>query len=224
MGGTARRDPVSEATSHRLSLVLRGLRTLESEGVQTVSSYGLSDRLGLNPAQIRKDLAQFGEFGVRGVGYRVADLRERLRALMGLDRSRTIVILGAGNLGQALADSRSFGGEPFRVLSLFDVDGRKVGGRSRTGVPIRDLGELPAFLAAEKPAIGVLAVPAEAVAPSAALLVTGGVPAILNFATETLPPSPGVLVRNVDLGLFLENLSFQIAAGRRREPRPPARR
>ena len=135
-------EPVSEATSHRLSLLLRSLRGLEAAGVHTASSYEIAARFGLNSAQIRKDLAQFGEFGVRGVGYRVRELKAHLKALMGLDRTRALGIAGAGNLGQALADSRNFNADGFRVAALFDVDGRKIGGRSRTGVPIRDVATL----------------------------------------------------------------------------------
>ncbi|HQQ76967.1 MAG TPA: redox-sensing transcriptional repressor Rex [Thermoanaerobaculia bacterium] len=206
---------VPEATSERLSLVLRGLRALEAEGVHTVSSYQLADRFGLNPAQIRKDLAQFGEFGVRGVGYRVADLKAKLKQLMGLERTRTVVIAGAGNLGQALADSRNFNVDGFKVAALFDVDGRKIGGRSRTGVPILDLKELPSNVATLKADIGVLAVPAEAALEVARLVAGAGVPAILNFAPVSVPSLEGTFVRNVDLTFFLENLSFQLAVRRR---------
>lgn len=205
------RQGVSEATTHRLSLLLRCLRLLAAEGVETVSSAELAERFGLNSAQIRKDLAHFGEFGVRGVGYRVSDLKSRVSSLMGLDRRRSVVILGAGNLGQALADSRNFNGEGFRVVSLFDLDGRKIGGKSRSGVPIRDMKELPATLRELRPEIGVLAVPADAVPEAAHALAEGGVPAILNFAPVTLAPPPGTVVKNVDLTLFLENLSFQLA-------------
>src|SRR5215471_7597949 len=143
MNGKGRREPVSEATTHRLSLLLRCLRALETEGVGTVSSRELAARFGLNSAQIRKDLAQFGEFGVRGVGYRVADLKAKLKQLMGLEKTRVVVIAGAGNLGQALAVSRNFNVDGFKVAALFDVDGRKVGSRSRTGVPILDVAEMP---------------------------------------------------------------------------------
>ncbi|HTS02671.1 MAG TPA: redox-sensing transcriptional repressor Rex, partial [Thermoanaerobaculia bacterium] len=145
---------VAEPTSERLSLVLRALRTLEGQGVHTVSSYQLAERFGMNPAQIRKDLAQFGEFGVRGVGYHVADLKLKLKQLMGLERTRVVVIAGAGNLGQALADSRNFNVEGFKVGALFDVDGRKVGGRSRTGVPILELSTLAENVATLKAEIG----------------------------------------------------------------------
>jgi redox-sensing transcriptional repressor len=210
-----RPEGVAAPTSERLSLVLRGLRALEAQGVHTVSSYQLAERFGMNPAQIRKDLAQFGEFGVRGVGYRVADLKAKLKQLMGLARTRVVVIVGAGNLGQALADTRNFNVDGFKVAALFDVDGRKVGGRSRTGVPILDMTELAQKAAEMKVDIGVLAVPAEAALDVARLLAGAGVPALLNFAPVSIPPIEGTFVRNVDLTFFLENLSFQLAVRRR---------
>ena len=210
-----RPEGVAAPTSERLSLVLRGLRALEAQGVHTVSSFQLAERFGMNPAQIRKDLAQFGEFGVRGVGYRVADLKAKLKELMGLAKTRVVVIVGAGNLGQALADTRNFNVDGFKVAALFDVDGRKVGGRSRTGVPILDMAELPQKAAEMKADIGVLAVPAEAALEVARLLAGAGVPALLNFAPVSIPPTEGTFVRNVDLTFFLENLSFQLAVRRR---------
>jgi redox-sensing transcriptional repressor len=212
-------ESVSEATTHRLSLLLRSLRILDGEGVGTVSSQQLAERFGLNAAQIRKDLAQFGEFGIRGVGYRVPDLKEKLKWVLGLDRPRTVVVLGAGHLGQALADSKNFNSEGFKVVALFDNDRRKIGGRSRTDLPIRDIAELPVVARAESVEIGVLAIPAEAVPSAAVVLRNAGVRAILNFAPITLAPVPGLEVKNVDLTLFLENLSFRLAATGDR-PRP----
>lgn len=210
-----RPDGVPEATSERLSLILRGLRALDTQGVQTVSSYQLAERFGMNPAQIRKDLAQFGEFGIRGVGYRVADLKAKLKQLMGLERTRVVAIVGAGNLGQALADTRNFNVDGFKVVALFDVDGRKVGGRSRTGVPILALSTLAATVEELKIEIGVLAVPGEGALEVARLLTGAGVRAILNFAPVSVPEAEGRFVRNVDLTFFLENLSFQLAVRRR---------
>jgi redox-sensing transcriptional repressor len=210
-----RPDGVPEATSERLSLILRGLRALDTQGVRTVSSYQLAERFGMNPAQIRKDLAQFGEFGVRGVGYRVADLKAKLKQLMGLERTRVVVVVGAGNLGQALADSHNFNMDGFKVAALFDVDRRKVGGRSRTGVPILDFAKLAACAADLKPEIGVLAVPAEVALEAARAVESAGVRAILNFAQVSIPEAEGRFVRNVDLTFFLENLSFQLAVRQR---------
>lgn len=208
----SRREGVSEAATHRLALLLRGLRLLESEGTGTVSSLGLAERFGMNAAQIRKDLAHLGEFGVRGVGYRVADLRARLGAILGLDRPRVVVVVGAGHLGQALADSGNFNGEAFRVGALFDVDGRKVGSRSRTGVPIRHVSSLADSVAELGAEVGVLAVPAESADEAARRLAGSGVRGILNFASASVGPFPAVLVKNVDLTLSLETLVVQLRA------------
>jgi len=209
-----RTEPVPEATSHRLSLLLRSLRSLEAAGVLTASSYEIAVRFSLNSAQIRKDLAQFGEFGVRGVGYRVADLKAHLKDLMGLDVTHALGIAGAGKLGQALADSPNFNAEGFRVAALFDVDGRKVGGRSRTGVPIHDVQALEGFVKELGIEIGILAIPAEGAIPLSQRMAAAGVRAILNFAPVTVPALPGALVKNLDLTFFLESLSFQLAIAR----------
>ena len=207
-----RLEGISEAATHRLSLLLRCLRTVQAEGVETVSSLGLAQRFGMNAAQIRKDLAHHGEFGVRGVGYDVADLRARLGSILGLDRVRVVVIVGAGNLGQALADSRNFNGESFRVGALFDVDGRKVGARSRTGIPIRHVSTLLPSVAELGAEIGVVAVPAESAAEAARTLVGAGIRGILNFAGASVGPFAGIPVKNVDLTLSLETLAVQLSA------------
>jgi len=204
-------EPVPEATSYRLSLLLRAMRSLEAAGVHTATSYEIAARFGLNSAQIRKDLAQFGEFGVRGVGYRVGELKTHLKVLMGLDVTRSLGIAGAGNLGQALADSRNFNAEGFRVAALFDMDGRKIGGRSRTGVPIHDIQALEKSVKELRIEIGILAVPGEGAIPLAQRMAAAGVRALLNFAPVMVPALPGMLVKNVDLTFFLEHLSFQHA-------------
>lgn len=211
MTARPRRTTASEATAQRLSILLRGLRVLESEGVATTSSRLLAERFGLHPAQIRKDLNTFGDFGVRGVGYQVPVLRERLAALLGLDRTRTVVVTGAGNLGMALADSRNFNEPPFRVAALFDVDPGKVGSRSRTGVQVLAASEIPAAVPRLGAEIGVLAVPAAAAPAAAQALVSAGIGALLNFAPAAVGPFPRVAVKNADLTLFLEGLSFLLA-------------
>ena len=208
-----RREGLSEAATHRLSLLLRVLGVLEAEGVDTISSPGLALRLGVNAAQIRKDLAHLGEFGVRGVGYHVPDLRARLGSILGLDRVRVVVIVGAGHLGQALADSKNFNGESFRVGALFDVDGRKVGGKSRSGVPIRHAETLRESVAELGAEIGILAVPPESAEGAARVLAEAGVRGILNFAPVTVGPFTGATVKNVDLTLSLETLAIQLTPG-----------
>ena len=118
-------EPVSELTTNRLSVYLRCLTTLEGAGVRSVSSQALAEQFNLNAAQIRKDLAHFGEFGVRGVGYYVKDLRRHLRQILGLDRRVRVAIMGAGNLGLALADYAGFRGEGFEIAALFDTRARE---------------------------------------------------------------------------------------------------
>src|SRR3954447_15402421 len=135
-------DQVSELTTNRLSVYLRCLTELEALGTRTVSSQALAEQFHLNAAQIRKDLAYFGEFGVRGVGYYVRDLKRHLRQILGLDRQLRVAIVGAGNLGLALADYPGFRQEGFEIAALFDAANEKIGERSRSGVPIHDIKEL----------------------------------------------------------------------------------
>src|ERR1700752_3661677 len=134
-------EQVSELTTNRLSVYLRCLNELDAAAVQTISSQELADQFHLNAAQIRKDLAYFGEFGVRGVGYYVKDLRRHLRQILGLDRKLGIAIMGAGNLGLALADYPGFRQEGFVIVALFDAAGEKIGHESKSGVAIHDIRE-----------------------------------------------------------------------------------
>ena len=138
-------EPVSELTTNRLSVYLRCLNQLESAGVETISSQALAEQFHLNAAQIRKDLAYFGEFGVRGVGYYVKDLRRHLRQILGLDRRLRVAIMGAGNLGLALADYPGFRQEGFEIVALFDVLNEKVGHLSKGGVAIHGSTSIPAY-------------------------------------------------------------------------------
>src|SRR6187399_3625765 len=134
-------EQVSELTTNRLSVYLRCLNELDAAGVQTISSQSLAEQFHLNAAQIRKDLAYFGEFGVRGVGYYVKELKRHLRMILGLDRTVRVAILGAGNLGLALADYPGFREEGFAIVALFDAERGKIGRRSRGGVRIHDISE-----------------------------------------------------------------------------------
>src|SRR5438132_3161687 len=153
-------DQVSELTTNRLSIYLRCLNELDASGVQTVSSQGLAEQFHLNAAQIRKDLAYFGEFGVRGVGYYVKELRRHLRQILGLDRRLRVAILGAGNLGLALADYPGFRQEGFETVALFDTLKDKIGRRSRGGVLIHDIKDFKKIAKRETVGITVIAVPA----------------------------------------------------------------
>lgn len=206
-------EPVSELTTNRLSIYLRCLTQLESAGVETVSSQALAEQFNLNAAQIRKDLAYFGEFGVRGVGYYVKELKRHLRQILGLDRKLRVAVMGAGNLGLALADYPGFRREGFEIAALFDVAAGKIGDRSRSGVPIFDLRDLKRMARRERIDIAVIAVPAEAAQLVLDQVVAAGIRAVLNFSPGALRVPAGVKVKAVDLTVSLESLSFHLARG-----------
>ena len=206
-------DYVSELTTNRLSVYLRCLDGLDATGVRSVSSKVLAEQFDLNAAQIRKDLAHFGEFGVRGVGYYVKDLKRQLRRILGLERRLKVIIMGAGNLGMALADYPGFRQEGFELTALFDSARAKVGQRSRTGVRIHDVAVLKRFVKRERIHIAVIAVPASSAQGVVNKVVAAGVRAILNFSPGALRAPPDVKLKNVDLTVSFESLSFYLAHG-----------
>ena len=202
-------DPsaVPPVTLNRLSIYLRCLRRLREQGVRRVASQALADKFRLSAAQIRKDLAQFGEFGIRGVGYDVEQLCGRLSALLGVDRQRSIVIVGMGNLGSALARHVGFNNDSFAVVAGFDNDLRKVGS-SIGHLRVAHISELPVVAAETRAEIGVLTVPAPAAQHNYDELTAAGVKAVLNFAPARLRLDPRVPTKNVDLSVNLEELGF----------------
>ena len=206
-------DQVSELTTNRLSVYLRSLNALDAAGVQTISSRALAEQFQLNAAQIRKDLAYFGEFGVRGVGYYVKELRRHLRQILGLDRKLRVVIMGAGNLGLALADYPGFRQEGFEIAALFDAAHEKIGHQSRSGVPILDIKELKRVAKRDRLDIAVIAVPAAHAQPVVDQVVVAGIKAILNFSPGALKVPADVKLKGVDLTVSLESLSFYLAQG-----------
>jgi redox-sensing transcriptional repressor len=206
-------EPVSELTTNRLSVYLRCLNTLDSAGVRTISSQALADEFHLNAAQIRKDLAYFGEFGVRGVGYYVKELRTHLRQILGLDRRVRVAIMGAGNLGLALADYPGFRTDGFEIAALFDTQAEKIGQRSRSGIPIHDLRLFRRTVRRERIRIAVIAVPAAAAQSVLNEVVGAGIKAVLNFSPGALTVPADVKVKSVDLTVSLESLSFFLAQG-----------
>ena len=214
---TLDRRSVSESTAARLSLYVRSLEVLEGEGVRHISSESFARRFELNASQMRKDLATFGEFGVRGVGYEVSSLRRHLLALLGLDRTRHVAIVGAGRLGTALADYPGFRSGGFAVAAVFDVDPARIGALTRSGLTISSIEELAEKARALAIEIAVLTVPEEAAITAARLCWESGIQGILNFTPARLTPPPEVHVKNVDLKINLETLSFYIGAG---PPRP----
>jgi redox-sensing transcriptional repressor len=204
------REVISELTTGRLSVYLRGLTFLESQGQKTVSSHELAERFHLNSAQIRKDLACFGEFGTRGVGYDVTRLKQQLVQELGIDRTRNVVIVGAGNLGMALADYAGFNTNGFHIVAMVDIDPAKVGRMSRHGIPVLAYEKLADVVRKNHVEIGIVAVTAEAAQNVHDALVTAGLRAILNFAPVQMRLHEGVKVKSVDLRINLESLSFHL--------------
>jgi redox-sensing transcriptional repressor len=206
MAGTARRR-IPEATVARLPVYLRVLYELVADRVQNVSSERLAELAGVNAAKVRKDLSYLGSYGTRGVGYEVEYLLYQISRELGLTRDWPVVIVGAGNLGQALANYGGFGERGFPVAAVVDVDPAKVG-TVVNGHRVGHLDDLPAIVARTGGAIGVIATPAFAAQDAADRLVEAGAHSILNFAPVVLSVPRGVSIRKVDLAVELQILSF----------------
>ncbi len=204
---------VPEATIARLSVYSRFLEQAERRGITTVSSGDIAEGTGVTPAQVRKDLAYFGEFGTRGVGYNVSDLYYQIRRILGLNREWPVILVGAGKLGSALALYQGFLARGFRIVGIFDNDPAKVGQKlgSKEILPLELLSEVIQRFGVE---IGILAVPADAAQGVAELMVAGGIKAVLNFSPCVLNVPEGVIVRNVDFSVHLEVLTFNLRFNR----------
>ncbi|MGZ5292656.1 MAG: redox-sensing transcriptional repressor Rex [Actinomycetota bacterium] len=198
---------IPEATVGRLPVYLRALVDLAGSGTTTVSSEALAEAAGVNSAKVRKDLSHLGSYGTRGVGYDVAYLIHQIRRELGLTQHWSIVIVGIGNLGQALANYRGFAERGFDVAALVDADPEKVGA-TVDGHVVRSLEDLPFLVAEHDIAIGVIATPASAVQDVADRMVAAGIRSILNFAPAMISVPPGVSVRKVDLAVELQILAF----------------
>jgi len=203
-------EKVSELTTNRLSVYLRCLNSLAESGVKTVSSKAMADRFHLNSAQIRKDLAYFGEFGVRGVGYTVEGLRKHLTQILGLDREHRVCIIGAGRLGTALADYYGFRSANFTVTALFDADPKKIG-KKVGDIEIQDIKNFAAVVKRDKIEVTVIAVPAQNAQMVLEKVTKAGVKAVMNFAPVALKASSDVKLKTIDLTTSLESLSYFLA-------------
>ena len=201
-------------TIRRLSVYTRCLLQLEEDGVKTVSSQELADRFNLNSAQVRKDLAYFGEFGVRGIGYCVSGLKAELQKILGLDREWAVVLVGFGNLGSALFHYKGFARQGFRIVTVVDDDPAKAR-REVDQVPIVASRDVAREIKARGAQIAIIAVPTESAQTVTDQLVAAGIKAILNFAPTRLKVPRDVRLKNVDLSIELETLSFYLAKGSR---------
>ena len=205
---------IPERAITRLSIYLTCLEELLADGTLAVSSQQLAERFGLNSAQVRKDLAYFGQFGVRGLGYYTGELKGNLERILGLNQQWEVALVGLGNLGSALLNYRGFRQRGFRLAAAFDNDPSKVGMRIGR-VPVFDVERIVPVLKRRRIKMAVIAVPAAAAQAVTDQLVAAGVNAILNFAPTQLSVPKRVKVQNVDLSVMLKTLSFYTARSAR---------
>jgi redox-sensing transcriptional repressor len=204
---------IPAATITRLSIYSRYLEALAQEGVKIIASDKLAEKCGVNPAQIRKDLAYFGEFGIRGVGYFVKELLFEIKRILGLNKIWKMALVGIGNLGSALLAHQNFIRQGYEFAAVFDVDPVKVGRRLPSGQVIHHLDDLVPVVKEQGIEIGVVATPADRAQDVAQRLIDAGVKAILNFAPTQLQVIEGMAVENVDFTVKLDNLAYHLTMG-----------
>ncbi|MCK4495025.1 MAG: redox-sensing transcriptional repressor Rex [Candidatus Aminicenantes bacterium] len=196
---------VPEVTIERLSIYLRAIKRLNEESI--LSSQELANLLETSDGQVRKDLAYFGGFGVPGQGYKVGKLKKEIRHILGLDTTWGMALVGVGNLGRALLIYPGFKRNEFEIRAAFDKDPSKIG-KVWQGVEVQDVENIPQILPLKEIKIGIITTPASAAQEVADKLVKGGVKGILNFAPTRISIPKEVKLKNVDLSMQLENLSY----------------
>lgn len=205
----SQKAPPPDIVISRLPIYLRVLEAIAKENREVTSSYELGERLGMSSAQIRKDLAHFGDFGKQGTGYQISFLSQQLRHILQLNREWPVVVIGAGHMGQALANYRGFGEHRFKIAGIFDSDPQKVG-LVVAGQAVQALTELGAFISGTGVKIAMLAVPAEAAQSITDSLVEAGVQAILNYAPINLNVPSGVQVQYIDPIGKLQHMTYYL--------------
>ena len=203
---------VPEIVIRRLPLYARALQWLELDGVQTISSAELGAQLGMTPAQIRKDLSYFGEFGKQGMGYDVKFLYEQLRQILGVDHEWLAALVGIGDLGHAIARYGGFVRRGFKIAALFDQDPKKVGQQIDELESI-SVDKLPMVVRGLRIQLGILAVPASQAQWGADLMVSAGIRGLLSYAPIHLHLPRGVRVRYIDPVVTLQSITFHIKPG-----------
>ncbi|MEW5911298.1 MAG: redox-sensing transcriptional repressor Rex [Thermodesulfobacteriota bacterium] len=204
---------IPAATITRLSLYTRALEGLIRDQVTVVSSKTLAELCGVNPAQIRKDLAYFGQFGVRGVGYYVKELMFDIKKILGLNKEWSLAIVGVGNLGCALVAHENFAKQGYRFVAAFDADPIKIGRKLVTGLVIHAPDKMGEVCREKGVEIGVICAPAQFAQDIANRLVEVPVRGILNFAPTQIQAPEGFKVENVDFSVKLDNLAYHLTAG-----------
>lgn len=205
----AHETTVPKAVVARLSLYSRELQQLLQEGQETTNSSQLGKRLGVTDAQVRKDLAYFGQFGYPGIGYRCSELVEQIRRILGTSEVWSVALVGLGNLGHALLRYRGFGKQGFRIDAAFDIAPELIGQQIES-LTVHPLGEFPEVAQPLGIRLAILTVPAPAAQQVAEQLAEAGIVGILNFAPVTLSLPPHVAVAGVDLAIELEQLAFAV--------------
>lgn len=201
---------IPEASIMRLSVYSRYMARLDQKGIITTSSGEIADGVGVSPAQVRKDLAYFGEFGTRGVGYNVKDLHRHILKILGLTNAWPVVLIGAGHLGTALCLYRGFLERGFRIVGVFDHDPKKQG-QKLGDIEILPMEKLEQMIQENEVKMGIIAVPSDFAQDIVNLLVKYGIKAILNFAPRAINVPDDVELRNVDLAVNLEVLTFKLS-------------
>lgn len=198
---------ISESTIHRLSLYSRALAILEREGYETISSKELAKREKLTPVQVRKDFSFFGSFGTRGLGYPVRELRTQIARILGIDRIWKVAMIGVGNIGSALVSYKEFQRQGFMIIKIFDNDQRKIGSNHK-GIVVSDIRFLEKELRETGVELVIVAVPASVAQQIVDDVVRAGIKSILNFAPVNLKVPADVCLRNENMAMELEYLSF----------------
>jgi redox-sensing transcriptional repressor len=201
---------IPAVTITRLSIYSRCLESLAQEDVKIIASDKLAQKCGINPAQIRKDLAYFGEFGIRGVGYFVKELLFEIKRILGLNKTWKMALVGIGNLGLALVAHENFVRQGYEFVAVFDVDPAKVGRRLPSGQIIHNVDDLEKVVKEKGVEIGVIATPASKAQSAAYRFINAGVKALLNFAPLQLQVPEGMAVENVDFTVKLDNLAYHL--------------
>lgn len=194
----------------RLPIYLRALNFLKADNREITSSQELGDRLGISSAQIRKDLSHFGEFGKQGTGYEIRYLENNLKEILHVDRMWDVVLVGAGDLGHALASYKGFAGRGFRIAAAFDAAAEKIGSELPGGLVIEDVTTLEARVQEAGWQIGIIAVPADAAQGVANTLVSAGITALLNYAPISLIAPSSVRVEQIDPAVHLQHLTYYL--------------
>jgi len=207
-----KKKSIPSITINRLSIYHRCLEKIieKEKGLEIISSFKIAEMTGINSSQIRKDLAYFGEFGKRGIGYPVIDLGKELKKILGLDKKWSVIIAGAGNLGKALIKYKGFQKKGFIIKGIFDNNPSKIS--KRLGhIFIYNIKEIEKFIQTENISIGIIVVSADSAQEVADKMARGGIKAILNFAPVHIVLPPEIKIHNVDLSVEFEGLTYYLS-------------